>query len=185
MLNGLVVTDRSRVGLSIYSHCHFVDYWRRYFKTLFISFQGLLCDNFFVTSEFFDHQASHSSFFQQKMAAVNDSSIVKTMFFYCISSNKSVFLLLSFFKKRLVVFIIELTLWLPRTRYLVLKIWHFYGPGSWGGYLGVPRPMLLCVTCCPIIKNQWMYKNSENPGNQRVKQYFFRAILQFPLQIFN
>ena len=39
---------------------------------------------------------------------------------------------------------------LQMTRYLVLKIWPFYG--HWGGYLGASRPMLLCVTLSPLIK---------------------------------
>ena len=37
------------------------------------------------------------------------------------------------------------------TSYLVLKIWPFYGPGYWGGYLGASQPMLLCVALCPLI----------------------------------
>ena len=27
----------------------------------------------------------------------------------------------------------------------------FYSPGNQGGYLGEPRPMLSCVTLCPLI----------------------------------
>ena len=34
--------------------------------------------------------------------------------------------------------------------YLAMKIWPFYGPGYWGGYLRALRPMLLCVTLCPL-----------------------------------
>ena len=37
------------------------------------------------------------------------------------------------------------------TWYLVLKIWPFYGPGYWVGYLGASRPMLLCVTLRHLI----------------------------------
>ena len=44
-----------------------------------------------------------------------------------------------------------LTLWMSVTSYLVLKIWPFYRPGYWGGYLGASLPMFLCVTLCPLI----------------------------------
>ena len=87
---------------------------------------------------------------------------------------------------------ILLTLWLPRARYLVLKIWPFYSHGSWGG---APRPMLLCVTLCSLI-NSDMSKNSGNPGSQRVKRktltYFYlktaediRKITRIKCYIFN
>ena len=33
----------------------------------------------------------------------------------------------------------------------VLKIWNFYSPVPQGGYLGGSRPMLPCVTLCPLI----------------------------------
>ena len=42
--------------------------------------------------------------------------------------------------------------------YLVLKIWPFYRPWYWGGYLGAWRLMLLCLTPCPLInyvQKQW------------------------------
>ena len=32
------------------------------------------------------------------------------------------------------------------TSFLVSKIWPFYEPGYWDGYLGASRPLLLCVT---------------------------------------
>ena len=54
----------------------------------------------------------------------------------------------------------EIALLSPSTakRYLVLKIWPSYGPGSWDEYLGVSRPMLLCVTLCSLtnyVQKQW------------------------------
>ena len=46
------------------------------------------------------------------------------------------------------------------TRYLILKIWPFHGPVYWGGDLGASRPMLLCLTLCPLIKpwKSWQWK---------------------------
>ena len=44
-----------------------------------------------------------------------------------------------------------LTSSLPKTSYLVIEIWPIYSPGPQGRYLEAPRPMLPCVTLCPLI----------------------------------
>ena len=43
---------------------------------------------------------------------------------------------------------------------IAMKIWPFYGPIYWGGYLGALQPMFFCVTLCPLMK----CPNSENAG---------------------
>ena len=47
---------------------------------------------------------------------------------------------------------------------LNMEIWPFYSPGLWEGYLGAPRPMLLCVSLCLSIT--YRSKTSHFPGKR-------------------
>ena len=45
---------------------------------------------------------------------------------------------------------------------------YFNGPGYWGGYLGALRPMLLCVTLCPLMNCQKTVKIMAFKGLNKV-----------------
>ena len=64
--------------------------------------------------------------------------------------------------------------------YLAMKIWPFYGPGYWGGYLGASQPILLCVTLCLLIKYvQKLWKSWHLKGSTSMKIVTFFTIFIF------
>ena len=65
-----------------------------------------------------------------------------------------------------------------------MKIWPFYEPKYWGGYLGASRPMLLCVTLCPLINCPKTVKILAVKGLKIDLKYSFKNEKSFYWEIF-